>query len=119
MANARPILISAAAAMLVSALPMASAASAQGTDTSSGLAQLRDRETGTDRRPKAQIAPVGAGTTSESTTGVSGPDEDSSKPPSEVRVPPLPNRSLCDSYKDTPAYQGCLWVVLRQEGKQP
>ncbi|MBJ6127010.1 hypothetical protein [Microvirga splendida] len=65
-------------------------------------------------KPKVQAAQVGAGTTNGSTTGTSGPKSNSGNAPGQIQVPPLPNPSLCDPYKDTPAaYQACLWVSLK------
>ncbi len=98
---------------------MAPMAFAQGTDSSTNPAQSdsRSQVQEGEARQKGQVAHVGAGTTETSTTGHSGPTQQSSGPPGEITVPPLPNASLCDSYKDTPAHQGCLQVVLRQEQK--
>jgi hypothetical protein len=63
---------------------------------------------------QASVAQVGAGTNSGATTGYSGPQPESSGTPGEINVPPLPAASLCDDYRDTPAHQSCLLVVLRQ-----
>lgn len=70
---------------------------------------------GQSGQPKAQVAHVGAGTTDGSTTGVSGPEE--TAPAGEISLPPLPSEDLCKSYADTPAYQSCLGVVLRQQAE--
>ena len=72
-------------------------------------------ESGQSGQPKAQVAHVGAGTTDGSTTGVSGPEE--TAPAGEISLPPLPSEDLCKSYADTPAYQSCLGVVLRQQAE--
>ncbi len=62
---------------------------------------------------KAQTAQVGAGTTSGSTTGYSGPKDVTESAPGQIRVPPLPRPELCEPYRSTPAvYQTCLWVSL-------
>jgi hypothetical protein len=98
---------------------MAPKAFAQGTDSSTNPAQSdsRSQVREGEARQKGQVAHVGAGTTETSTTGHSGPTQQSSGPTGEITVPPPPNASLCDSYKDTAAHQGCLQVVLRQEQK--
>jgi hypothetical protein len=60
----------------------------------------------------AQSAPVGAGTTTESTTGQSGAKSGAGS----GGVPPPPQRSLCDPNQGS-AHEYCLYVVL--EGAQP
>ena len=77
--------------------------------SSSNLTQ--ERRDGVDR-DSASAAQVGAGTTSGSTTGSSGPKNVSS--PSGISLPPLPAAQMCEAYKDTPVYQSCLSVTLRQ-----
>lgn len=66
-------------------------------------------------KPKAQVAQVGAGTTNGSTTGFSGPESNVQAAPGENSLPPLPSANMCEPYRDTPAYEACLWVVLRQD----
>jgi hypothetical protein len=68
---------------------------------------------------EAPVAHVGAGTTDGSTTGYSGPEDNAQAQPGEVSVPPLPSADVCEPYRDTPAYQSCLWVVLRDETGEP
>lgn len=75
---------------------------------SSGLPQ--EQRSGSDRN-SASVAQVGAGTTSGSTTGSSGPQTPT---PGRISLPALPSAQLCEAYKDTPAYQHCLSVTLRQ-----
>lgn len=65
-------------------------------------------------RPKAPVAQVGAGTTSGSTTGYSGPKGEDDVASAKPSLPPLPSPALCEPYRDTPAHQGCLSVVLRR-----
>lgn len=99
---------------------MSSAAFAQGGESSStpsqsrGEAKVREGEA----RQQGQAAHVGAGTTESSTTGHSGPTPKPVGAPGEISLPPLPDPSLCDSYMETPAHQGCLQIVLREE-KRP
>lgn len=66
-------------------------------------------------KPGAPVAPVGAGTTNSSTTGVSGPKKSASGKPGEISAPPLPNVAQCEPYKTSPAYEWCLRVVLREK----
>lgn len=63
----------------------------------------------------APVAPVGAGTTTSSTTGVSGPKRSESGKPGEVSAPPLPSAAQCEPYKSSPAHEWCLRVVLREK----
>lgn len=72
-------------------------------------------------KPGAPVAQVGAGTTDGSTTGYSGPESHVQAAPGENSLTPLPSADTCEPYRDTPAYQSCLWVVLRQspEGETP
>ena len=90
----------------------------QGADTSSGLSQNRRgdaREPGDASKPS--VVHVGAGTTSASTTGYSGPSKPSPPhPPGEIEVPALPSAELCDSFRNTGSYEACLRVVTRQDG---
>jgi hypothetical protein len=84
---------------------------------SSNLTQ--ERRSSPDRgnapaQPGASVTQVGAGTTSGSTTGYSGPKKDAAAAPEAISVPPLPSAQLCEPYKDTPAHQSCLSVTLRQ-----
>lgn len=80
---------------------------------------VQDRQGGTtggqarEGSSGAQTAQVGAGTTSGTTTGSSGPKDTASGGGGQTELPPLPSAELCDAYKDTPAYQSCLWVTLR------
>jgi hypothetical protein len=62
----------------------------------------------------APVAQVGAGTTDGSTTGYSGPESNTAAEPEEISLPPLPSADVCEPYQDTPAYQPCLWVALRE-----
>lgn len=64
---------------------------------------------------QAAVAQVGAGTTDGSTTGYSGPQSNAGVVPGENSLPPLPSDDVCEPYRDTPAYQSCLGVVLRDE----
>jgi hypothetical protein len=93
---------------------------AQGSDmSSSSLSQSRrgSPQGEASSQSGASVAQVGAGTTSASTTANSGPQQNSAKSPGVINLPPLPNREMCDAFKDTPAHQSCLRVVLRQDGK--
>jgi hypothetical protein len=67
---------------------------------------------------KPQTAQVGAGTTSASTNGSSGPRKPNSGAKDPLESPPPPNASQCDLVKNTGAYQGCLDIVLRHTGGQ-
>jgi hypothetical protein len=69
-------------------------------------------------RPGAPVAQVGAGTTDGSTTGYSGPESNVQAAPGENSLPPLPSADVCEPYRDTPAYQSCLWVVLRDSPEE-
>jgi hypothetical protein len=87
---------------------------AQGSEDASNRAQdSRSGDGSGGAGHKAQIAEVGAGTTNASTTGHSGPQDFAGGTPGTLEPPPLPSPRLCDSYIDTPAYQTCLSVVLR------
>jgi hypothetical protein len=103
--------------------PLAPTALAQGTDTATGLTQSRRSPTSEESKGDAtsSVVHAGAGTSSATTTGYSGKAQSSqtspsTKPQGQIDVPPLPDASLCDSYKDGPAHQGCLQIVLRQKG---
>jgi hypothetical protein len=87
-----------------------------GAQTDTNLTQERrssSKGQGSDA-PAAAVVQVGAGTTSGSTTGNSGPKKDAAETPNKISVPPLPSAKLCDAYKDTPAHKSCLSVTLRQ-----
>lgn len=106
-------LLAAVLLTMITAAP-AGFAMAQGA-TSGAPAQSRLDDKGqsvTSAPSQAQVASVGAGTTSASTTGSSGPKKEKSK---EVSVPPLPSAEQCATYKDTPAYRSCLSVVVREK----
>jgi hypothetical protein len=80
----------------------------------------QERRGGSDRgtsKGKGAVAHVGAGTTSGSTTGNSGPQNEAVK--QQIELPPLPSEALCEAYKDTAAYQSCLWVSLGQTKEAP
>jgi hypothetical protein len=102
---------------------LAPAAVAQGTDTATGLTQSRSSATseGSKGGTHSSVVHAGAGTSSATTTGNSGKATSSQTSPSpksqdQIDVPPVPDASLCDSYKGGPAHQGCLQIVLRQKG---
>lgn len=95
----------------------------QGTDTATGLTQSRRGATSESKQgQETSVVHAGAGTSSATTTGYSGKKPQSSqsspspKPQDQIDVPPLPDASLCDSYKGGPAHQSCLQIVLRQKG---
>ena len=81
------------------------------TTAQSSSSNLTQERRGDAARGSASAAQVGAGTTSGSTTGSSGP-----KAPASTRIslPPPPSAQMCEVYKDTPVYQNCLSVTLRQ-----
>lgn len=82
------------------------------TTAQSSSDDLTQERRGDAARDSASAVQVGAGTTSASTTGSSGPQDASSA--GGVSRPPLPSAQMCEAYKDTPAYQSCLSVTLRQ-----
>lgn len=105
---------------LAALLAFAAAASpvlAQDTSNRSGNRsdqQVTTSPQGRTGQPSAQTAQVGAGTTSGSTTGYSGPQNVGGGTPGQIQVPPLPGPKLCEPYQDTPnVYQACLWVSLK------
>jgi hypothetical protein len=97
------------------ALAVHSPAVAQGSIDASNLSERGRTDGGSDGG--AHTAHVGAGTTNGSTNGFSGPKKPTVGSPSEITLPPLPDKSMCDSYQNTPAHSGCLRVVLRQNGR--
>ncbi len=93
-----------------------SAVYAQGNEDASARAQSDGGESGAGfGKSGAPMAYVGAGTTNESTTGVSGPETEAEAAPGENSLPPLPSADLCEPYKGEPAYDACLWVVLKEK----
>ena len=104
-----------AAILSLLSLPCAQRADAQGSIDASNLSQSGRTGSSSGRGATVQ---VGAGTTSGSTTGSSGPQSSASSPPGEIDPPALPAPSVCDRYAKTPAHRGCLWVVLRQDRDQ-
>lgn len=88
--------------------------SAQSPNTS--LTQERRGASGRDGAPEQQapvpIVQVGAGTTSASTTGSSGPQKPISS--GQITLPPLPSAQLCEAYNNTSAHKSCLSITLRQ-----
>lgn len=112
-ATTRPVYRAVALLALAAAsLPAAAAAQEQrSSPTSRGGADAFGH-------PEAAVAQVGAGTTDGSTTGYSGPEGDGEASPGEVTIPPLPSADDCEPYHDTPAYNACLWVVLRDEPEE-
>lgn len=89
-------------------------AAPQGINPRQSEGGTQDNAAGRSGESGGPVATVGAGTIDAVTTGSSGPQETSSGAPGEINVPPLPDASLCDDYRDTPAHQFCLSVVLRQ-----
>lgn len=87
--------------------------SSSGTDT--GQRDAGRSGDGEGGRPDVQTAPVGAGTTDATTTGISEPSNPASEASGEATLPPLPQPELCDGYRDGDAYAWCLSVVLRDE----
>lgn len=117
MSRVRTLMFSAPFLLLLAS----AAAVAQGTDTSTGLSQMRRGESGDQKGGNTSVVHAGAGTSSATTTGYSGKPQQgsegsSSKPPGQIDVPPLPDASLCEPYKGGPAHDGCLQIVLRQKG---
>jgi hypothetical protein len=91
---------------------------AQGSIDASTLSDRAGKGAGSgEATGGAQAAHVGAGVTNGSTNGFSGPKKATDARPGEIRTPPLPDKSMCEPYRDTPAHRGCLLVVLRQDGR--
>jgi hypothetical protein len=57
------------------------------------------------------VAQVGAGTTSGSTTGDSGPKKQASS--GRIELPALPSKRLCEAYREQPAHQSCIAIISR------
>ena len=115
----RSSIITASAALVMLGIASAGPSLGQGSDTGSSLTQ--DRR-GATRDPsgsgtKSSVVHVGAGTTNASTTGYSGATDQSAKPPGQIDVPPVPSPDLCEAFKDSVSYGGCLEVVLRKDGR--
>jgi hypothetical protein len=80
---------------------------------SSDLTQERRSEPdgATGKKEKGFVTQVGAGTTSGSTTGNSGPKQQIL--PGKIEIPPLPSERLCEAYRNQPAYQSCVAIISR------
>lgn len=106
----RPLIAAGLAILGFSHMPVL----AQGNSNRSGdRSDQTSSSTAQGNVSKAQTAQVGAGTTSGSTTGYSGPKDVTENVPGQIRLPPLPRPELCEPYRGTPAvYQTCLWVSL-------
>ena len=112
MSSLRSIALGAAA---TAALALPGLVIAQGSIDASNLSD-RGRSDGRSGAGAASVH-VGAGTTNGSTNGFSGPKKASAGNPGEIQLPPLPDKSMCESYQDTPAHRGCLSIVQRQDGR--
>lgn len=92
---------------------------AQGADTSTGLTQSRRGGPSDEAKGGARAVHAGAGTTDASTTGRSGSTAQESEARGEINLPALPDRSLCDAYRNGPFFDGCLGVALSQNARTP
>ncbi len=105
--------ISCACAGTILALVLHAPAAAQGSIDASNLAERGGAVSGSGGSTPA--VHVGAGTTNGSTNGFSGPKKPTVGAPGEITLPPLPDKSMCRLYENTPAHRGCLWIVLRED----
>lgn len=108
-----------AAMLAVSVEPAWSQGQGTGSTSSTGQGSGGPQDTqgqqGGAAAPGSAIAQVGAGTTSETTTGYSEPKSAQAKEPGENSLPPLPSAELCKDYQGTDVYRHCIATVLGKE----